>query len=625
VAAFAHPTENGAPSAQERRAVRAPHTLQGGNMATIDIRGASLSAADPPVGTNPNPDLAIKAPARAATTGANITLAGLFTLDGVALAAGDRVLVKDQADPTANGLYNAATGPWTRTIDAANNSQWAQGMQVLVAQGTANAATNWECTTTSPITLGTSLITWAQSFVQSARKINTTAPLAGGGALSTDLTLSLTIGGTLAVVGNALQTIAGTGDVTWSANSFATTIAANAVTNAKAAQMGANTIKGNNTGSTANASDLSVAQVQAMLGGWNNIRIAKTGNYSVATADSGSTFALGGSAFFSLTFPTASTVSPTQVNAVINEDTVRAKNIIITGGTNFILYPGQTVIVYNDNNVWKVLGQARWRIPGATYLATTVTFFVDNVNGSDSNDGLASGAGGAFLTLTHARDVISNQIDFNGQQVVIQAAASQTWTETFDLRNGWVGGGQWIIDGGGSTFGSSTSHTFNLEMSGPGFFEVQNMTIINSASGASCFNANGPGVWNIGAGVTFGATQQAHILASGSGSVVSVNNNYTVSGGGACHFEATQGGFLVFQSGLTVTVSANITFSIAFAFVTQGANAQSLSNTFTLGGHTVTGNRYNVQQNGVMFVNGGGANYFPGSVAGTTATGGQYN
>lgn len=55
-----------------------------------------------------------------------------------------------------------------------------------------------------------------------------------------------------------------TGDVTTSAGAVATTIAANAVTNAKAAQMAANTIKGNNTGSTANASDLTIAQLQAM-------------------------------------------------------------------------------------------------------------------------------------------------------------------------------------------------------------------------------------------------------------------------------------------------------------------------------------------------------------------------
>src|ERR1700719_4093154 len=108
-------------------------------MSTIDRRGATVSAADPPIGTNPNPDLAIKAPVRAATTGTGITLSGLQTIDGVALAAGDRVLVKDQTDVTTNGLYNAATGPWTRTIDANNNSRWARGTQVTVTDGSANA------------------------------------------------------------------------------------------------------------------------------------------------------------------------------------------------------------------------------------------------------------------------------------------------------------------------------------------------------------------------------------------------------------------------------------------------------------------------------------------------------
>lgn len=56
-----------------------------------------------------------------------------------------------------------------------------------------------------------------------------------------------------------------TGDVTTSAGAVATTIATNAVTNAKAAQMAANTVKGNNTGSTANAADLTVSQTQTLL------------------------------------------------------------------------------------------------------------------------------------------------------------------------------------------------------------------------------------------------------------------------------------------------------------------------------------------------------------------------
>jgi hypothetical protein len=54
-----------------------------------------------------------------------------------------------------------------------------------------------------------------------------------------------------------------TGDITFAAG--VGTIANNAVTNAKAAQMSANTIKANNTGSTANASDVTTDQFTAMM------------------------------------------------------------------------------------------------------------------------------------------------------------------------------------------------------------------------------------------------------------------------------------------------------------------------------------------------------------------------
>jgi len=49
--------------------------------------------------------LAGKAPVRVGTT-ANITLSAAQTIDGVAVVADDRVLVKDQTDGTENGIYD---------------------------------------------------------------------------------------------------------------------------------------------------------------------------------------------------------------------------------------------------------------------------------------------------------------------------------------------------------------------------------------------------------------------------------------------------------------------------------------------------------------------------------------
>lgn len=129
-------------------------------MAILDRRGATVSATDAPSSSTPNPDLAIKTAARLATTSANINLLtfGLGVLDGVQLLAGDRVLVKDQTDATQNGIYNASTGVWALSSDFQNNSQVADGLQVLVTDGAGNARTRWMLATANPVLLGTSAI-----------------------------------------------------------------------------------------------------------------------------------------------------------------------------------------------------------------------------------------------------------------------------------------------------------------------------------------------------------------------------------------------------------------------------------------------------------------------------------
>jgi len=62
------------------------------------------------------PEEGIKSPCVVSTT-ADITLSGEQTIDGVAVVAGDRVLVRSQTNTTENGIYDADTGAWARSTD----------------------------------------------------------------------------------------------------------------------------------------------------------------------------------------------------------------------------------------------------------------------------------------------------------------------------------------------------------------------------------------------------------------------------------------------------------------------------------------------------------------------------
>ena len=97
---------------------------------------------------------------KAATT-VSLALAGAVTLDGVSVVAGDRVLVKNQTDPTQNGIYTVTAGAWTRTPDADIEAELL-GAAVFVQQGTTQADTAWIMTANAPITVGTTGLPWAQ-------------------------------------------------------------------------------------------------------------------------------------------------------------------------------------------------------------------------------------------------------------------------------------------------------------------------------------------------------------------------------------------------------------------------------------------------------------------------------
>lgn len=114
---------------------------------------------------------AIKAPCRVATTAA-IVLSGLQTVDGVALATGDRVLVKDQASSVENGIWVADTGAWTRDLDFDGPYDVVTGTLVSAISGSANGTVFWKMTTAGTITPGTSAITFVRSMFGGSTTLN---------------------------------------------------------------------------------------------------------------------------------------------------------------------------------------------------------------------------------------------------------------------------------------------------------------------------------------------------------------------------------------------------------------------------------------------------------------------
>ena len=107
--------------------------------------------------------LDFKQSVKAATT-TDITLSGSQTIDGVAISAGMRVLVKDQTDGTQNGIYVAASGAWTRAADADNtpSNEVTSGMFCYVEEGTVNADSGWVLATNDVITLGSTNLVFTQ-------------------------------------------------------------------------------------------------------------------------------------------------------------------------------------------------------------------------------------------------------------------------------------------------------------------------------------------------------------------------------------------------------------------------------------------------------------------------------
>lgn len=109
---------------------------------------------------------------QAATTAA-ISLSGTQTIDGVALVANDRCLVKNQASAASNGIWSVQSGSWTRVTDADASAEISGGILVYVEAGTVNQHCIFAMTTTGAISIGSTSLNFG--MVAGALDVDTTA------------------------------------------------------------------------------------------------------------------------------------------------------------------------------------------------------------------------------------------------------------------------------------------------------------------------------------------------------------------------------------------------------------------------------------------------------------------
>jgi hypothetical protein len=249
-------------------------------------------------------------------------------------------------------------------------------------------------------------------------------------------------------------------------------------------------------------------------------------------------------------------------------------------------------------------------------LTANRTYYV-RPDGNDNNDGLEDSASRAFLTIQKAVDVVCETLDMGRYQVTIQCG-SGTYTGNVVLSS-WVGKLTPILRGDAANHSAvvvTSTSGVTIQLSVPSSWTLQDLEIRSNASTGTSLQAAFSCVIYLD-GVNFGAGRY-HIEPI-LGATIQILSNYTISSGCQRHINCKFSGNLT-AYGVTVTLSGSPAWATAFVLCAYGA-VEMLSVTFS---GVSTGTRYSLLANGLLSTGGGGANYFPGSLAGTTVTGGQY-
>ncbi|NLS02331.1 hypothetical protein HGP14_02965 [Rhizobium sp. P32RR-XVIII] len=283
------------------------------------------------------------------------------------------------------------------------------------------------------------------------------------------------------------------------------------------------------------------------------------------------------------------------------------------------LVVGDIATLIYDGASWRMASMVRSEV--LRNIGANVTLYV-RPDGSDSNDGSSNTPEAAFATPQGAVDYVNLTFAANSFTVTINVTAG-TYPGLLIRRSPM----RLIIQRNGA----GTARISGAALAGGAAVNVQgNAEVVFKDISIRALNANTYGLVVDNAFVTLDGCNlddaPLYNIVAGTGASILLVGLISITGGNRAGVMRGQTGGLIESSTVTPpTMRIDNVITLSGSFVSaQTGGVVSVPSISYLGNSNIIGPRYSAILNGVISTNGAGANFFPGSVAGSVATGGQY-